>query len=77
MIRFLQIKFLGFLIIVLIHYCLLHNNDLYDFEKTTKSIKFFKPDFSDLKLDPQPLWLTGGVLNIDFDLIKNLGSIIL
>ena len=53
------------------------NNDLYDFEKTTKSIKFFKPDFSDLKLDPQPLWLTGGVLNIDFDLIKNLGSIIL
>ena len=48
------------------------NNDFYDFEKTTKSIKFYKPDFSDLNLDPQPLWLTGGTLNIDFDIIKSL-----
>ena len=56
---------------------MIESTDLYDFEKTTKSIKFFKPDFSDLKLDPQPLWLTGGVLSIDFELIKNLGSIIL
>ena len=52
------------------------NNDLYDLEKTTKSIKFYMPDFSDLNLNPQPLWLTGGVLNIDFDIIKNLDSII-
>ena len=42
-------------------------NDLFDMNKTRKTIRFLKPDFSSLVLEPQPIWLRRGILTIDFD----------
>ena len=50
------------------------NNDLFDIKKTRKTIRFIKPDFSSLNLDPQPIWLRKGTLTFDFDLLNNFGS---
>ena len=49
-------------------------NDLFDMNKTRKTIRFLKPDFSSLVLEPQPIWLRRGILTIDFDLLNNFGS---
>jgi len=50
------------------------SNDLFDINKTSKSIRFLRPDFSSLVLEPQPIWLKRGVLTIDIDLLNNFGS---
>ncbi len=50
------------------------NTDLFDMKKTIKTIRFLKPDFSSLVLDPQPVWLRRGTLTFDFDLLNNFGS---
>ena len=49
-------------------------NDLFDINKTRKTIRFLKPDFSSLVLEPQPIWLRRGILTIDFDRLNNFGS---
>ena len=49
-------------------------NDLFDMNKTRKTIRFLKPDFSSLVLEPQPIWLRRGILTIDFDRLNNFGS---
>ena len=49
-------------------------NDLYDMNKTRKTIRLLKPDFSSLVLEPQPIWLRRGILTIDFDRLNNFGS---
>ena len=48
-------------------------NDLFDMKKTIKTIRFIKPDFSSLNLDPQPIWLKKGTLTFDFELLNNFG----
>ena len=49
-------------------------NDLFDINKTRKTIRFLKPDFSSLVLEPQPIWLKKGILTIDVDRLNNFGS---
>ena len=49
-------------------------NDLFDMNKTRKTIRFLKPDFSSLVLEPQPIWLRRGILTIDFDRLNNFGT---
>tara|TARA_B100000989_G_scaffold168414_1_gene126022 strand:+ start:5740 stop:6687 length:948 start_codon:yes stop_codon:yes gene_type:complete len=50
------------------------NNNRFNLIRTRKTIKIIRPDFSSFILDPQPVWLKGGSLNIDFELINSLGS---
>ena len=49
-------------------------NDLFDINTTRKTIRFLKPDFSSLVLEPQPIWLKKGILTIDVDRLNNFGS---